>query len=331
MRLVVPGKLVIAGEYAVLEAGQPGIAVAVDHPLEAVIEPSFRSQVTIEALGLKAIEPGSGLLLERAPFVAGAISRTAHYLEQRGIQPMPFQLTLTGAATKLGLGGSAQSTVAATAALLAYCGCFEQERLYKLSALSHAHVQGAGSGLDVAAIVYGGWVSYVSPGQHRLVSGELEDDWGPWAVDRIDVAWPLLIGWTGQASSTPSFIRAVESHDLETFWSQSRDAVENLGYALSQGNFSHARQALEDARCLLKNLGESLGIAIETPLLAQLAKVAWDCGGAGKLSGAGGGDCGIALVANQDQAACIHAGWLSSGIEPLDLAVDQLGARIVGS
>jgi phosphomevalonate kinase len=50
-------------------------------------------------------------------------------------------------------------------------------------------------------------------------------------------------------------------------------------------------------------------------------------GAVAKPSGAGGGDCGIALAESAAQAAAVRAAWEAEGIVPLALAIAPEGVR----
>ena len=48
-------------------------------------------------------------------------------------------------------------------------------------------------------------------------------------------------------------------------------------------------------------------------------------GAAAKPSGAGGGDCGIALATSEAQADAVRAAWRAEGIVPLPVAIAAEG------
>src|SRR5207245_10457580 len=72
-------------------------------------------------------------------------------------------------------------------------------------------------------------------------------------------------------------------------------------------------------------LGDETGIPIVTPALARLVAAARRVGAAAKPSGAGGGDCGIALVTSAAQADAVAAAWRGEGIVPLPVAIVAQG------
>src|SRR5699024_6362177 len=81
-----------------------------------------------------------------------------------------------------------------------------------------------------------------------------------------------------------------------------------------------ALDTIRSARTLLQRLGESSGSLIETEALRNLCAIAESHGAAAKPSGAGGGDCGIALTredyrTTEASLAC----WQAHGIRHLAL------------
>src|SRR5262249_28531110 len=68
---------------------------------------------------------------------------------------------------------------------------------------------------------------------------------------------------------------------------------------------------------LLVRLGAELALPLVTPALATLVRTANRVGAAAKPSGAGAGDCGIALATSAAQAAAVRAAWQDAGILPL--------------
>jgi phosphomevalonate kinase len=119
-----PGKLVLLGEYAVVD-GAPAIVAAIDRGVRCTVTPG----VGIETPGDDRFVRAA---LEGAP--------VAHYRfeDTRPVAHLPG---------KPGFGGSAAATVAAIVA-----AGFAPER----AASVHAAVQGGGSGIDVFASLHGG-------------------------------------------------------------------------------------------------------------------------------------------------------------------------------
>ncbi len=127
MRVVAPGKLVVAGEYAVLD-GAPALVAAVDRGVACVVEPANQVEITT---------PGDDRFVRAA--LEGAPPARYAFSDDNPVR---------GLSGKPGFGGSAAATVAATAA-----AGFPADRAYVV----HEHVQGGGSGIDVYASIHGGF------------------------------------------------------------------------------------------------------------------------------------------------------------------------------
>lgn len=88
-----------------------------------------------------------------------------------------------------------------------------------------------------------------------------------------------------------------------------------------------AFEAIKENRRLLQNLGLQAGVQIETELLEKLAQIAVDCSGAGKSSGSGGGDCGIAFLPDSRAAEKVKSAWQETGIMPLPFRTGQVNIK----
>lgn len=351
-----PAKLVLTGEYAVLEPGELAVVAAVDRYTTAEIAPAERMLLTAPALDLEKAparyESGRWTLDDAHPnadFVSEALSVTLRYLEEGGTAIAPFHLSispaLAEAGVKIGLGGSAATTVAVVGAVLqAFGETLDPMVVYRLSAIAHLRAQGSGSGIDVAASAFGGVLAFASHHPAWLMARLAEDAslravvQGPWPYLRIEplswpAGWEFLAGWTGTSASTPEFLSKVKrlkeqgSPDYPEFLSMMRDSSRSLIEGLESGDAARCRQALQRGREAMLALGAALGVSLETEALARLAEGAAACDTTGKPSGAGGGDCGIALAFDSQQADCLRERWLQQGIRPLSLAIAPRGLQ----
>ncbi len=353
-----PAKLVLTGEYAVLEPDRLAVVAAVDRATEAKVEPDPIGRLTAPALDLDAAPAayadGRWSLREAHPqagFVSEALSVTLRYLEEGGTELAPFHMTLSPALAeggiKVGLGGSAATTVAAVAAVLAAFGAaIDPGVVYRLGAIAHLQAQGSGSGIDVAASAYGGLLAFSSHHPEWLkarleaVRSVRELVEGPWPHLRIErLPWPsnweLMVGWTGKSASTPAYLQRVaglkEAGDPR--YPEFVEAMQASSRLLMRGleacDAGLCLQAMEQGREAMLDLGQALGVSLETPMLTRLAEAAAGCQTAGKPSGAGGGDCGIALAFDPTQAACLREAWQTRGIRPLALGIAPNGVQRV--
>lgn len=347
-----PGKLFIAGEYAVVTPGEPSVLIAVDRYLtvsltESVGAGSIHSP-EYGRIPVRWTRGADGLTLDREhhpyDYVFAAIEVAEQLRAERGLAPRFFDLRIDSglddpSGRKFGLGSSAAVTVATIAAIDEFYG-FGLDRLgrYKLAMLATIAVAPNASGGDVAASTYGGWIGYRSPDRGRVrrarevdgVTASLADEvWGALEIRRLNApaGLDLLVGWTGQPASTERLVGDVAkgtrttTWDYSTFLGDSYSCVSDLWEALGRGDDALALDALRRNRRLLKGLGAHSGVSIETDLLGVLCDAAEKIGAAGKPSGAGGGDCGIVLApAGADVPGMLRV-WETHDIRHLTIGV----------
>lgn len=347
-----PGKLYIAGEYAVVEPGEPSVIVAVDRVLTVKLTPSDDlGRVYSSEYGLQPVvwtrDDDDSIQLEHRPFdyVMAAISLTERLRGERGHEPRYFDLHIESelddsSGRKFGLGSSAAVVVATIAAINDFyaLGLTPTER-FKLALLSTARVSPRSSGGDLAASTFGGWIRYTSPNRDVLLD-DLEDNetisetlgsagWDDFSVTQLPepATLELLVGWTGSPASTERLVSGVEkrtpvdSTNHDAFLAESRGIVDALVSAMQAQDASRTLELIRAARTLLQGLGETSGIQIETAKLRALCEIAESHGAAAKPSGAGGGDCGIVLAGPDSKNDAILADWEAAGIRPLGLGV----------
>jgi phosphomevalonate kinase len=319
-----PGKLFLTGEYAVL-AGAPALVAAVDR----------RAQVRVQ------LEPGAGPL--EVESLAEGTRRAIHDPERdalgggdAGAVLAALRSARTAAPSlaglrarvvvdtrafladgqKLGLGRSAATVAAAVAALLAGVGRQDRGDILQAALAAHALFQeGRGSGADVAAAVRGGVLEF------RRDRGEVTV-----RARALPPGLHLLVGWSGEGRATDPMLRRFADgasrpralRDLST-------AAEQAAAAVERGDGAALLDAIASAADLLVRLGDETGMPIVTPALARLVAAARRVGAAAKPSGAGGGDCGIALATSPAQADAVVAAWRAEGIVPLPVTVTAEG------
>lgn len=336
MRRVVataPGKLFVAGEYAVVEGGEPAVLVGVDR------------RVT-----LTVTEVAEAVPISQGRYVAAVLDVMTQVAQARGVldRAPAFAMSSSSALTdpasagaptrKYGLGSSGAVTVAAVRALDAWFGlALTPMELLKAAILATLRVNPRASGADVATSLFGGWLGYsaASPtwviahdgvASHSAdvdvdrVAGTIVRPWPGLDVAAFDspTAFELSIGWTGSPASTTDLVAAVRAagETPSSFLRASREAVGALMQALDGDDAEGAVAAVRAARAGLSGLAAHAGVAIETPPLARLIELAEQRGLAAKSSGAGGGDCGIAL-GPVGAAGDLDREWQAAGIWPL--------------
>ncbi len=300
MRVRAPGKLLLTGAYAVLE-GAPAIVVAVDR---------------------YAVADASRLTATASAEVRAAM----------GGEPAPTVESdeLYDGSSKLGLGSSAASVVAALGACAAVRGedlsdLAVRTAIFRAARESPGHVQNGGSGVDVAASTYGGALRY------SLAGG------GPdFRAVQLPPGLVMQVFWSGTSART-SVLRAQVDGLL---------ARDKLTYAVRMGALGRvATEAADaiDAGDLLAFIAaaartalalEALGADANAPIVpasyAELARVAEAESSAFLPSGAGGGDVAVYLGARKPSEAFLGRAYLF-GMRPLGIAVDRDGVRFEDS
>jgi phosphomevalonate kinase len=357
-RVKVPGKLLIAGEYAVLEPNQQAIVVAVDRFITAYIEPSIQNQLSIPKYGLEPITWDMGNKFihsdQRLRFIQNSINVVNQYLQEKSVTLRPFHLTIKSelddhaTGKKYGLGSSAAVVVAVISAILTLHneGKIEPQltHIFKLAAIAHLKTQKSGSGVDIAASTFGGWLAY-SSFNPQWVGNELSRRKSlcklvekPWPNLSITALNPppklkLSVGWTKESARTAPMISKVKKYREQNqdsytrFLEKSSFAVNQMIKSFEKKDCDAAILSLTQNRKALQILNEEAEITIETEKLESLCNCA-EKFGSGKSSGAGGGDCGIAFTTGDEQLEELHKAWQKEGIVPLRLSVSKLGVFV---
>ncbi|MEV0060904.1 phosphomevalonate kinase [Nocardia sp. NPDC050718] len=348
-----PGKLFIAGEYAVVEPGHLAVLTAVDRYATATVTGASAGTATTLHSDL---DGGVSLTLGRDgdrlvpatpdatvpaafAYVFAAASVLDRLRAERGIDSGAYTLTVSADlgdadGRKYGLGSSAAVTVATVAALGRFHGLeLTAMDRYRLAVLATIAVNPRASCGDVAVSTWGGWLAYGSPDRAVVAATA--------AADGIDAAlratWPglsirplptptgldLRVGWTGNPASTPALVGAASrtKGDRTVFNARSNECVTRLRTAIEADDSAGVGSEIDRARELLLDLDASAGLGIMTPRLRALCAAGAAVGAAAKPSGAGGGDCGIALVDRARPAASTELTdrWVAAGIRPLPL------------
>ena len=347
-----PGKLYIAGEYAVVENGYPAILVALDQFVTCSIEESAAEVGKIISRqyhnnALQWHRLGEQMVVDNRdnPFsyILSAIKVTEEYARSFARELRIFDLHIdsqldSDSGKKYGLGSSAAVTVATVKALCRFYNLpVTKDEIFKLAAIAHFKVQGNGSLGDVAASVYGGWIAYHSFDRQWLAQQRKYLD----LRTLVDLPWPdlkieslkapsnlqLLIGWTGKPASTSqlvdkiSLFKARQQKEYRQFLEDSKHCIQRMVDGFHNADLESIKNEIRYNRELLKQLGTNSGVHIETPVLNKLCEIAEDFGGAAKTSGAGGGDCGIVAIDRDSNFKLVLKKWAANKIEQLPLSV----------
>lgn len=316
MRVVAraPGKVVLLGEYAVL-AGAPALVAAVNRRAVAEVSSVASGPCVLDAPDIwpDAVPfklDGRGRVCWMSPDAGtrlGLVTAVVEALAAGGRLPaVPWHLRIDSSAffekagaiaMKLGLGSSAAVTVTCASALAVYAGHAERVAdreawLRELLGIHRRFQGGRGSGLDIAASLYGG---------ERIFR---VDDGTP-VVEAF--AWPAglerLYVWSGHSASTARFLVTLETwrhaqpHDHALHMAALAEAARRGVAAVRVADPHMLRCAIGAMADGLRAFGQASKIPVFSMDHEVIAGIVATSGGTYKPCGAGGGDLGMAVVA----------------------------------
>ena len=317
------GKLYWAGEYAILEPGQLALIKAIPIYMTAEIKASNNYRLYSDMFSYSVdLRPDSSYAL-----IQETVALVEEYLTAQGVELHPFSLDIRGKmereGKKFGLGSSGSVVVLVIKAMLAfYERLADRELLFKLASAVLLKRGDNGSMGDIACIVSEDLVLYQSFDREKVADWlEKEDlqavlarDWG-FSITSVEPAleFDFLVGWTKEVAVSSHMVKQIKDNMNSSFLQASKETVANLVKALEVGQEETIIDLLEQASQLLEGLSSD----IYTPSLRQLKNASRDLKAIAKSSGAGGGDCGIALSFYQDSTTLLKKRWADLGIELL--------------
>ena len=333
-----PGKLVLFGEYAVLE-GASALVCAVDRRARIRYEASDSGTLTLDAkpLGLKDFilrRDGVAPDTSRADRRAGLVYAVLAELERTypsmmaGLVGGKFEIdttdmSLAHGGAKLGVGSSAAVAVALVGGIgLSLADQpMNESQIFEVAQRAHLAFQGGrGSGVDIAAASMGGVLSF-----HRM------SEQG--ALTRLSRPWPQGLQWqvvgTGQSASTSEFLTALRSfkeskpNDFNTLMDQMCELATVVAEA-EQGDW--VGWTLRWCE-FLEKLGKAIGASIMSEKHTYFRDIALKNGLGYKPSGAGGGDAGFFVIPEQRSLDEVRTLLTSQNIHMLPISLDPQGVH----
>ena len=369
IKVSAPGKVCIAGEWAVLEQGNPLIVASVNKRIFADIKKSKDDfiYISIKDFGIKKLKASiknQKLVFEKklskkekqsVLFMKSAIEVASKYLGEIN----SFEITTWGEETTIkvnnemvpiGIGSSEASVVAVIGGILKFYGKdikrkASKGKIYKLATIAHYFAQGKiGSGFGIASSTFGGIIVYKKFNPDWLVeqtekninfSEIITMEWPDLYINSLYIpsGFNLLLGWTGKPSSTPKMVKRMNKwkgdnkRKYKNMLSKIGRLVDKIIKAWKSEDKKKILELLKKNRELLRSLGEKTGVNIETKKLAILSEIVNKYGGAGKISGAGGGDCGIAVTFDQNNSEKIIREWKKDGIDVINVELSLDGVK----
>ena len=317
------GKLYWAGEYAILEPGQLALLKGIPIYMTAEINASDVYRLYSDMFTYSVdMRPDSSYTL-----IQETVALVEEYLTAQGVELQPFSLDIRGKmereGKKFGLGSSGSVVVLVIKAMLALYGLsVDRNLMFKLASAVLLKRGDNGSMGDIACIVAEDLVVYQSFNRQTVATWldeetlekVLKKDWG-FSIESVEpvLTFDFLVGWTKEVAVSSHMVKQIKNNMDASFLQASKETVANLVKALEVGQEETIIDLLEQASRLL----EGLSSEIYTPSLRQLKNASQDLKAVAKSSGAGGGDCGIALGFDQDSTTLLKKRWADLGIELL--------------
>lgn len=315
-----PGKLVLLGEYAVLEGGEAWVA-AINRDVRVWIEPA--EQPHLVALGAGDLEIPlvwqAGWTTQDPTWrlAAAALTQVCGRAYVRlVVDSRPFFLAGSeGRPTKAGFGSSA----AVVAAILALRGLAGHDLFVAAHALHQQFQSGLGSGADIAAAVFGGCFQFrIEAGMPHIKALALPP------------TLRVLAVWMGESANTRHFVRRVlewkafDAARAQGLFAEMR-AIVAAGLAAARNHDAPAIIAAAQAYGqAMHQLGRSAGVPIVTPAMERLAMVVGQAA-AVKPSGAGGGDMALVFTTMREATQVTEA-IEAAGFKSIALTYGVAGA-----
>ncbi len=287
-----PGKVVLSGEYAVLD-GAPAICMAINRRAMATVGDSPDGRCRVATPGR---EFSNGEKFHIVDAVCGSRPELTIELDSRAFAE---------GGEKIGIGSSA----ALTAALVAALG----GDVYEDALAAHRRLQGgSGSGVDVATSVHGGLVEY------RMHDASV-----------VQLAWPedlaIRFVWSGVSTSTKAKLDHLEASSGEPSRSALILAAADMADAWRSGEAGRVLAAYMPYIAALRQFSVDHDLGIFDAGHEELTDAASSAGLVYKPAGAGGGDIGTLLGPGDAELDTFVAANPDLIHKVLDCELDRVG------
>ncbi|MFZ3077937.1 MAG: mevalonate kinase [Candidatus Aenigmatarchaeota archaeon] len=299
-----PGKLMLFGEHAVVYE-RPCIVTAVNHRMSVSINKRNDDKIIVNApeVNVKdyaiSIDKLNGKYPRETSFV---LTAAKNFFDKYQCESGLDIETHSEFSSKFGFGSSSAVTASTIKALSELFGArMSKKELFDISYKTVLDVQKVGSGFDVASAIYGGTLYFVKGGK---------------TIEEMNIKEiPLIVGYTGVKADTSTLVKKV-SEKLETETEKINNIFDKIGNIVIQAKEKIKQSEWGETGALMnvnQKYLEMLGVS--SPELDMLISSSNKAGVYGsKLSGAGGGDCMIALASKENVAAVSTAIEKAGGI-----------------
>jgi len=316
-----PGKLMLMGEHAVVY-GRHCIVTAVDHRMKVSLETISDKFFILDAPDVNLInyqKRFTDLTLGAIPKAARFVEYTIKNILKKYRIDTGFKITTEADfSSSFGFGSSSAVTVCTAKALSEIFNLnLNNQELFEICYKTVLDVQGKGSGFDLAAAIWGGTILFQNKGE---------------VVEKINLNnFDLAVGWTGKKYETVKVVNEVK--ELANNYPEIVEGVyDKISYLVNKIVEISKNQ---DPKLLIKlgdymnfNQGQLAVLGVSSLELDAIIQTARQAGSFGaKLSGAGKGDCAIALVDNTTKIK-VQEAIIKAGFEIIDVKVVATGVRV---
>ena len=303
-----PGKVVLWGEYAVLE-GAPAAVLAVNRFAGCSLETSRNWRFS--TAGFEAPIAEFDRLPARVPADAAAVLpwQVLQEFAEAPSSPVTAAMHTDGffhGGVKLGLGSSAALCVAVQAAFATLAG---NRPDYRRALAAHRRLQaGQGSGIDIAASFFGGCLRF-QEGNAEPCPDPLTHRRFVWVGESAQTGRKLDLfnDYLGRGDRTA--LRALSDHSENLFNDPSAEALDAYAGAL-------------------KALDNAAGLGVYSPAHLAAERLATASGLVYKPCGAGGGDVGVAVADSPEPLPRFAASAEAHGFTILKLETAPHGVKV---
>jgi phosphomevalonate kinase len=301
-----PGKLFLAGEYAILKPGGEAIILPSKKGIFVDVVARKTSRI-INHQYPKESQKFRQISEVKNPYIRLAMEVVRQLLRLKKKKWQAFTLTINSELVakkgKYGLGSSGALTVAVIGALLEFFKLkFTPFKLYQLAVIATIHNFQDTSFGDVACSSFGQPIHYrkfypefMPVIKTMNVRTLLKTDWKGLMIKPIvhEFDKPIVV-YSGKSASSYAFVQKVLPEVSSSWVNQSNTIVKDWLKKPSSEYINQIHEhlialaALTDAPIFISNI-------------RRIIKIAKDCGGVAKFSGAGGGDCVLTFVPKSQQ------------------------------
>ncbi len=286
VKVSAPGKLMLFGEHAVVY-DRPCIVTAISRRIYTEIKKSNKTILNSPDIGIKNLIISSDESKKCFNSVKIIKKSLENFCKEHDIKANVKINIDSSELSNFGLGSSSAVIVSLIKGLdYLFKTDLNDKELFNLCYKTVLDVYRIGSGFDIAAAIYGGTLYFITSGKK---------------IEKLKVKKiPLVVGYTGAKANTRYLVRRVRKKFeknidiLDNIFDSISIIVKNAKNEIENNNWREVGKLMNSNQILLEKLG------VNTPKLSELINAARNSGAYGaKLSGAGGGDCMIALASTE--------------------------------